>query len=71
MTAGACGTNLPPQMDIFLEAITYCITATVSNKIGYSHLLCYSCDIKPSGQPIITFNKDFIKISQIKFFDLS
>ena len=62
MTAGACGTNLPAQTDIVLGAAPYSITATELNPVGYSFSICLSCDIKPTGLPLITFIKDSIKI---------
>ena len=63
MTAGACGTNFKSQTDVILGLYPFFIAAKVSNKEGYSFSLCYSCDIKPKGLPLITFNKDFINIS--------
>ena len=61
MTGGACGTALtPPQSDIVLGAAPYSMTATELNSNGYTHPICYTCDVKPTGLPIITFNKDLI-----------
>ena len=67
MTGGACGTALtPPQIDIVLVGATYSMTATELNSNGYYYTLCYSCDIKPTGLPIITFNyKDLIIVEAL------
>ena len=46
-----------------LGADPYSITATELNSAGYSHSICYSCDIQPAGAlPMITFDKDMIII---------
>ena len=63
MTAGNCGTPLPAQSDVTLGANPYSIGATELNSAGYSHSICYSCDIKPTGLPMITFTKDSIVIA--------
>ena len=63
MTAGNCGTPLPAQSDVTLGANPYSIDATELNPAGYSHSICYSCDIKPTGLPMITFTKDSIVIA--------
>ena len=65
MTAGACGTNLQAQSDLVLGEAPFSISATELNPLGYSYSLCYSCDIKPTGLPIITFTKDVITISAL------
>jgi hypothetical protein len=62
---GACGTALA-QTDLVLEAAApFSITATTLNPLGYSHQICYTCDIKPTGLPLITFDKDLILISAL------
>ena len=65
MTAGLCGTPLPAQTDLVLGVAPFTIDATELNSLGYSWALCYSCDIKPTGLPIITFTKDLISISAL------
>ena len=63
-TGGACGTALA-QTDLVLGAAPFSITATEKNFLGYSHSICYSCDIKPTGLPMITFDKDLVIISAL------
>ena len=58
-TGGACGTPLA-QTDLVLGAAPFSMTATELNSLGYSHSICYSCDIKPTGLPMITFDKDLV-----------
>ena len=60
-TGGACGTALA-QTDLVLGTAPFSIMATELNSRGYSHSICYSCDIKPTGLSSITFNKDLIII---------
>ena len=60
--ADGCLNVFPPQMDIVLGAAPYSITATELNPVGYSFSICLSCDIKPTGLPLITFTKDSIAI---------
>ena len=66
MTAGLCGTPLPAQTDLVLGVAPFTIGATEMNPLGYLITLCYSCDIKPTGLPIITFTKDMIKIQSLQ-----
>ena len=63
MKSGACGTALTGQTDIVIGvAPLFSISATELNPLGYTKTLCYSCVIKPTGLPIITFTKDLITI---------
>ena len=56
MTAGACGTSLLPQTDIVLGlAPTFSITANELIPVGYSYSFCLSCEITPTGLPMITY----------------
>ena len=65
MYGGDCGTPLPAKPDFVLDVYPYSITQTELNPIGYTYFICYSCDIKPTGLPIITFIKDLIEISAL------
>ena len=65
MTGGACGTALPAQTDVILGPNTYSIDATELKSTGYSYSICYSCDIKPTGLPLINFTKDSIKVTAL------
>ena len=48
-TGGACGTALA-QSDLVLKVTApFSMTATELNPLGYSHSICYSCDIIPTG----------------------
>ena len=64
MSGGACGTALPAQTDLFFVA-PYSISVNETVPQGFKHYICYSCDIKPTGLPIITFTKDLIEISAL------
>ena len=64
MKGGDCSSVLPAQSDIVLGIVApYSLTATELNSVGYSYSICYSCDILPTGLPLITFTKDAITIS--------
>lgn len=64
MTSGACTTALPAQTDLVIGAApAYSISASEVNSSGYSYVLCYSCDIQPTGLPLIKFNKDPVTIT--------
>ena len=65
MYGGDCGTPLPAKPDFVLDVYPYSITQTELNPNGYTYFICYSCDIKPTGLPIITFTKDLIEISAL------
>ena len=64
MTSGACGIPLPVDPNIVLGIVPYSITAKDDVSLGYTLSLCYSCDIKPTGLPIITFPYDLVTITQ-------
>ena len=48
MTGSSCGTALV-QTDLVLGPAPYSVTATTLNPLGYSHSICYSCDIIPTS----------------------
>ena len=64
MAGSSCGTALV-QTDLVLGPAPYSVTATTLNPLGYSHSICYSCDIIPKGLPKIIFSKDLITISAL------
>ena len=64
MTFGAGETPLPSNPNIFIGFNLYSITVKDDVSLGYTLSLCYSCDIKPTGLPIITFPYDLVTITQ-------
>ena len=54
---------MPAQTDVSISASTpYSITASELVPAGYTHTVCYKCDVKPTGLPVISFTKDSLTI---------
>ena len=61
-----CLVAMAAQPDIVLGTQPFGIFAAETNPLGYSYSFCYSCTIKPTGLPAITFNHDSVLISALQ-----
>ncbi len=54
---------MPTQPDISISTSTpYEITASEIVPAGYTYVVCYQCDVKPTGLPVIQISKDSLTI---------
>ena len=67
MTLNDCKTPLYKQDYVKIDELQskYSITASADVYLGYTIPFCYSCDIKPTGLPIITFKKDNLEVKAL------